>query len=169
MISTSPQRHTFQKENYIKNRINSGRSMTDEIAVTMIAWYDSITLKELENESDPEWRKYNLEYDLRTTDWILRKVRSSEIYSQNLYAALCNNKFARTDDCFRILKEDYWSCSFRRAGGIIAHMRQTGDYIDWYLSDNLPDALTMPVGFVTDEIRQNLEHLGWIVIRSEYD
>ena len=167
MISRSPHRYTFQKENYIKNRIDSGRSMTDEIAVTMSAWYDSITLKDLENESDPEWRKYNLEYDLRTTDWILRKVRSSEIYAQNLYAALCNNKFAKADDCFRILKEDYWSCSFRGAGGIVAHMRETGDYIDWYLSENLPDELTVPTGFVTDEIRQDIERLGWIVIHSD--
>ena len=78
---------------------------------------------------DPESRKDNMEYDLLTTDWILEKVRSSKVYAQNLYCAMCNNDFIKRE-MWPLLKEQTWSCSWRYAGGIIANMRQQGDYID---------------------------------------
>ena len=35
---------------------------------------------------------FNLERDIRGTDWIIKKIRKQEIYAQNFYAALCNNR-----------------------------------------------------------------------------
>ena len=173
MISTSPQKNTFQKQNYILRHIESGKSVDDPQYVAMIQWYESWDKIDEQNIDDPEWRKDNLEWDLRTTNWILEKVRINEIYAQHLYAALCNNDFARPDDVFKILAEDFWSCSWRHAGGIISDMRCEGDYVDWYNS-GITDAYTdgpgpvaqnyVSEGTVTDEIRQDLEKLGWMVI-----
>jgi hypothetical protein len=113
-----------------------------------------------------------MEYDLRSTPWILEKVKD-ENYAQNLYAAMCNNNF-RNIHILELLKESEWSCSWRYAGGIIADMREEGDYMDWYCSgitDVIPseDGVTEIKGyvsesFVTDEIREDLLKLGWLVL-----
>ena len=117
---------------------------------------------------------------MRTTDWILEKVRSSESYAQHLYAAMCNNDFMR-NDVWPILKEETWSCSWRHAGGIIADMRQQGDYIDWYCSGigSKEDGYGLsshqandyvPESVVTEEIREDLLKLGWLVVDEQnYD
>lgn len=111
-----------------------------------------------EAEQNLEYAVHNLEYDLRSTDWILQKVRSSDKYAIDLYAALCNNDFQK-QEVLPILKDQVWGCTFRYAGGIIADMRGEGSYIDWYCSG--------PEGHVTDEIRNDLARLGWAVITSE--
>lgn len=122
----------------------------------------------------PESRENNLEWDLRTTEWILHKVRISDQYAQNLYAALCNNEFQR-QEIMPILRDQAWSCSWRYAGGIIADMQQQGDYIDWYCSgisggdepgvyetgQDLKRKQFVPEGVITDEIAQDLFKLGW--------
>lgn len=130
-------------------------------------WRTEILLK----EEDPEWKKDNLEYDLRTTDWILEKVRTRDDYAQNLYAAMCNREFQRLD-VMPILKDETWGCSWRYAGGIIADMQEKGDYIDWYCSGIRDsdretadtDSLYVPEGTVTDEVREDLNRLGWAVL-----
>ena len=123
---------------------------------------------------DPESRVNNMEYDLLTTDWILEKARASETYSQNLYAAMCNNDFQKLD-VLPILKDQSWSCSWRYAGGIIADMRQEGDYISWYCSGisggwNDDDEGTkgyVAESVVTDEIKEDLKKLGWVVLDND--
>jgi hypothetical protein len=140
----------------------------------MIDWYDSWSEESQKQEADPEWQKNNLEYDLRSTDWIVEKVRASESYAQNLYAALCNNEFQR-QDVWPMLKDQKYTCSWRYAGGIVADMRGQGDYIDWYCSgirnDNYQDDSDIPYpaqfageGHVTDEIQADLQKLGWAVV-----
>ena len=124
----------------------------------------------------------NLEYDLRSTDWILAKARASESYSQNLYAALCNNEF-RKIEIVAILRDDRWSCSWRYAGGIIADMLGKGDYMDWYCSgiggvlgggsESNADAIFLaqqkfvPESKITNEIREDLAKLGWQIIDQD--
>lgn len=187
MISKSPQRNTFQKEKYLERQSEQGKTPeNDEDTKGMVDFYELLDRKEDEQEADPEWQKDNLEWDLRTTDWILEKVRSSESYAQNLYAALCNNGFIKLA-VVPILTEKEWSCSWRYAGGIVAHMRQEGDYIDWYCSgirggmlyDDEPESpkeLTeeyklklleinkfVPEGKITEEIRADFQQLGWAI------
>lgn len=139
----------------------------------------SLHIAELEErEENPANKKDNLEYDLRTSNYIAEKCKS-KVYAQNLYAALCNTEFIR-NDVWPILQEKTWSCSWRYAGGIIADIREDGDYIDWYCSgiafstdDTNNPGIAGYVGYVeegivTDEVREDLLKLGWIVLDDKY-
>lgn len=152
-LSSSPNRNTFQRDKYIDRRQELGM-MDNPDTQDMLKYYESIINMKEELELDPNWSIDNLEYDLRTTDWILEKVRISDSYAKDLYAAMCNNEFIK-NEVFPILKGKTWCCSWRYAGGIIADMRQEGDYIDWYCSGN--------ESVVTDEIKKDLLRLGWII------
>ena len=169
-VSSSPDRYTFQLEEYLKRCEESGEPPSD----SYIDLYKSERQRDEENIANPEWQKDNMEYDLRSTGWILEKVQASDSYAQNLYAAICNNDFQKLD-VVPILTNKTWSASWRSAGGIIANMRQEGDYIDWYCSgirnDGYQDDLTtikpnqyVSESLVTDEIREDLKRLGWIVV-----
>ena len=111
---------------------------------------------------------YNLEEDIRACAWMLKKVQDSETYAQNLYAAMCNNVFQRNEVWPR-LRDEYWSCSWRSGGGIVAELRGQGDYIDWYCSGIFGAGETdsfqgyVSESTVTDEIRQDLFAIGWTV------
>jgi hypothetical protein len=162
-VSKSPERHTFQKNSYIERCKEEGKEPDPSIVQMYESWA---------NESEYENRPENdLEYDLRTTEWILEKARTRDEYAQNIYAALCNMRWQRLD-VWPILKEEYWSCSWRSAGGIVADMLQKGDYIDWYCSgmggvvsyepdDGVKDGYVRE-GFVTEEIRTDFQKIGWI-------
>ena len=111
------------------------------------------------------------------SEWFNSKVCEQEHYAQNLYAALCNNDFQKLK-VVPILKEQTWSCSWRYAGGLVARIRNEGDYLNWYCSgmgglatddefDNdeyMSKKKYVPEGVVTDEIREDLKKMGWIVI-----
>lgn len=114
----------------------------------------------------------NLEHNIQTASWLCDKIRESEIYAQNLYAALCNNQFQRLH-VWMVLKDDRWSCTWRHAGSIIANIRGSGDYMDWYCSGMgfwTSDDVAMgyvPEGMVTSEVYEDLSKLGWTVWQSE--
>lgn len=178
-ISKSPQRNTFQKEKYLERQSKKGKTPENDVDTKAAAdFYESWDSEKEKRESDPEWQKNNMEYDLRSTDWILEKVRNCDIYSQNLYAAMCNNDFVKRE-LWPILRmdpdKDLWHCSWRYAGGIIADMRQEGDYIDWYCSgirggmdlseeaeESRKDKNFVPEGMITKEVEEDLSRLGWI-------
>lgn len=181
-MNRSPQRGTFGIKKLVE-KVELGKT-TAEHAEEMIDFIKSSKQQKLELEETDEWKVDNMEYDLRSTQWILDKVKSDDVYAQHLYAAMCNNQFTK-NDVWPILTEKRWSCSWRSAGGIIADMQEKGDYIDWYcsgirdtkiLDDDEFSALTkeqqeyyiqgkkfVPESCVTDEIREDLLKLGWIV------
>ena len=172
-ISTSPKRHTFQVEGAKKRAEEKG----EEVPEQYLEFWKTAKEQDAANLVDPKWQKNNMEYDLRSTDWILAKVRESETYAQNLYAAICNNDFCKRE-MWPILKEEYWSASWRSAGGIIADMREEGDYINWYCSgignndsgyglDHRQANGYVPESVVTEEIKDDLYKLGWLVIESK--
>lgn len=105
----------------------------------------------------------NLEADLMKTEWIIEKTQD-EIYSQNLYAALCTNKFVKNNH--------KWSCSWRYAGGIIADLRwlynsRSEDYTRWYCSGiwgNGEEEGIVTEGTITEEVMRDLTTLGWSVL-----
>ena len=111
-----------------------------------------------------------LETDIRNCAWIVEKIRASKVYAQNLYAAMCNNDFQKRD-VWPILSDQRWTCSWRSAGGIIAHMQEKGDYIDWYCSGirdaDGPDKGFVGEGYVTDEIKEDLLKLGWNILVND--
>jgi hypothetical protein len=116
----------------------------------------------------------DLESDLIQSLDIKDKVRNNDSYAQNLYAALCNNDFQKRD-LWPMLKDDLWHCSWRYAGGIIADIRGTGDYLDWYCSgigDGLGNGDSdgikgyVPEGFVSEEIEHDLYNINWLVIKE---
>ena len=170
-ISKSPERNTFQKEVYVRRCEENGEEPNQDY----LDMYQNMIDNEEHKFDDQESRKNNLEYDLLTTDWILEKVRTNDAYAQNLYAALCNNEFQKLE-VIPILKEERWSCSWRHAGGIIADMQEKGDYINWYCSgirnvdyddeqnDKWYGRNIVAESVVTDEIRNDLKDLGWIVV-----
>ena len=171
-VSKSPDRFSFQKEGYVKRQAEKGESVNEDY----LDYFEKVIDHHDHKFDDPASHVNNMEYDLVTTDWILEKVRASETYAQNLYASICNNDFIKLE-VVPILRQDpdkdYWSASWRSAGGIVADMRQEGDYIDWYCS-GIGDGLGngdadgikgyVPEGMITDEIRNDLQRLGWAVV-----
>ncbi len=181
--SQSPGRNTFQLDAHRARREEEGETVSDEYVAIM----ESIREQERNKWSNPERCVNNMEYDLVTTDWILEKVRADRAYAQNLYAAMCNNEFQKNDVWPR-LADQRWGCSWRSAGGVIADMRQEGDYIDWYCSGISNDPIDdegyaqldkpqqelfleskryVSESVVTDEIREDLFRLGWLVIDDD--
>ena len=186
MISASPDRHTFQKQKYIEGCLEAGQSLDDPEVQAMLEMYESWALQDEENLVNAEWQKNNMEFDMRTSNWMVAKVRDSRVYAQNLYAALCNNEFQK-QDVWTILKDQTWACTWRSAGGIVANMRGEGDYIDWYCSGIRDQTATLEQaewnmltqeqqtfqkesqahvgeGMVTDDIREDLGRLAWTVV-----
>jgi hypothetical protein len=182
MLSKSPARGQFNIDCELK-RVEEGTTSAEE-AQERIDYFKTWDQRRAELESTVEWQTDNMEYDLRTTQWILDKVRADDVYAQHLYAAICNNEFIK-NDVWPILTDKTWSASWRSAGGIIANMQQKGDYIDWYCSGirdakdvdddqfrqmtkeqqeyYLQSKAVVSESVVTDEIRNDLFKLGWLV------
>jgi hypothetical protein len=174
-MNSSPERGTFQLNNMLK-KVEEGEKTAEE-AEQMIDLFKSMKEHRAELEATDEWKIDNMEYDLRSTQWICDKAKASDVYAQNMYAAICNNDFTK-NETWPILQGKTWSASWRSAGGIVANMLEEGDYMDWYCSGIRNDTgydpslnIAFPNGYVpesvvTDEIRTDLLKLGWIVVDS---
>lgn len=103
-------------------------------------------------------RDFNIEDDLRRSDKMMHKVQTYR-YAQALYAALCNVEWI-PKDTMQLLKSEGVIVSWRYAGGVVSRMRDTGDYMDFYCSGINDECY--PEGTVTDEIRSDLNELGWV-------
>jgi len=180
-VNSSPERNTFQLDCARERAKEKG----EEVPEYYENFWKSARQQDEENLVDPAWQKDNMEYDLRSTKWICDKVKASDNYAQNLYAAMCNMQFIKLD-IIPILKDQRWSASWRHSGGIIADMQEKGDYIDWYCSgignkengfgldgyEPTPDPDGrdyVPEGVVTEEIREDLKKLGWVAVEWNED
>ena len=122
--------------------------------------------------------------DIWRDDEILNKIRTRNDYAQNLYAAFCNMQWCPRD-LWPMLKEEYWSCSWRAAGRLVADFIGKGDYMDWYcsgmggLNSDYSSEETeeewrartgyISEGVVADEIEVDLNRLGWTPIPWKSD
>jgi hypothetical protein len=106
----------------------------------------------IEQDASEARTRRSMEHDMMFTPWLIKKVKESDDYAKALYAAMCNMGWQQMD-VIPILKDEYWSCSWRYSGGIISRLREEGDYMNWYCSGN--------EGTVADEIREDLAKIGW--------
>lgn len=114
--------------------------------------------------------------DMLASPLILEKVKEDR-YAQNLYAAMCNMQWQRSE-VIPILKDELWHASWRSSGAIVSDLRGEGDYMDWYcsgmggfslLADETADETAswlkakgyVAESYVTEEIKQDLATLGW--------
>ena len=122
--------------------------------------------------SQQEPNQTNMRQDMMESAWFVAKVRASEAYAQNLYAAMCNNDFQKIE-VWAILTDDVWSCSWRGAGGVIADLRNEGDYLTWYCSGIMSEGNYIEgyvqEGVITEEIAEDLRKLGWQVLDEQID
>ena len=179
-MNRSLERNTFQLKAYLERCEADGTAPNEDY----IELYLADNGREVEKQD--QWKINNLEYDLRSTQWICDKAKAREEYAQNLYAAMCNNDFQKLD-VWPLLKGETYSCSWRYAGGIVADMREQGDYIDWYCTGIRNNASESELAAmseeqrvkydwyqknfvseseVTDEIRRDLLKLGWKVVED---
>ena len=174
-MNKSPDRGTFHSQCRIEDVIAEGRDPnTDEGVQSALELERTINEHQAQREADEQWKQNNLEYDLRSTKWICDKAKASDAYAQNIYAALCNQDWQR-NEVWPLLKGETYSCSWRYAGGIVADMREQGDYIDWYCSgirgeqgiDYEPPLTFVSEGTVTEEIREDFFKLGWIPVDND--
>ena len=183
-LRQSPSKFLFRLDK-IKQRLNQDPNMSEEKIKDQIESYEKVynsyEQNKMTEEKSDNFKKNNLEYDLRTTDWIVEKAKAKESYAQNIYAALCNNSFQK-QELWPILKTETWSCSWRYAGGIVADMLEDGDYLDWYCS-GIREVYQDPEdtnekqppihrgyvseGIITEEIREDLLKIGWQVFDKE--
>jgi len=179
-MNRSPERNTFQLKCYLERCEADGEEPNENY----IELFRGADKRDMEKEENAQWKLNNLEYDLRITKWICDKAKARESYAQNIYAALCNQSWQR-NDVWPLLKGQTYSCSWRYAGGIVADIVESGDYIDWYCSGIRGDLTEAQIasaleqgmdivkyvseGFVTDEIREDFFKLGWIPVQSSDD
>ena len=176
IMNKSPERGTFHSQCRIEDVIaEGGDPATDEDVQRALDLERMINEHQAQREADERWRENNLEYDLRSTEWVCDKAKASDTYAQNIYAALCNQDWQK-NEVWPLLKGETYSCSWRYAGGIVADMREQGDYINWYCS-GIGDGLGngdadgakgyVPEGTVTEEIREDFFKLGWIPVDND--
>jgi hypothetical protein len=186
-LAKSPDRGSFNRQGHLETlKVNP----ENKDALEWLEYYEKYDDIRRKKEQEPEWQKDNLEYDLRSSEYIIDKVKGDVVYAQNLYAALCNTEYQR-NDTWPILTDKRWSCSWRYAGGIIADIREEGDYIDWYCSgirnkDELTDDEVRQLSehqqkeyleslryvsesIVTDEVKEDLFKLGWVLMPESND
>ena len=150
MYATSPERYSFSINN-LKKKLQIDPNNKD--LINLMNFYEAARKK----DACPGTQLYHLERDLRSSNFIVLKCKKSEIYSQNLYAALCNNDYIKS--------ENTWSTSWRHSGGIVSNLRESGDYIDWYCSGMSEKEGNVREGVVTLEVEEDLHSLGWSIKR----
>ena len=121
----------------------------------------------------------NLKYDnlpyFSADDYIKRVKESSfagkfkeEVFSQNWYAAFCNNAFL-------VDGTHVYSVSWRSSGGDVADIRNElnygsgEDYLDWYCSGIGHSEDTVPEATITDEVTACLKEIGFELIPDYYN
>jgi hypothetical protein len=123
--------------------------------------------------------QFDLVEEIKACPEIMAKIQQEDrYYAQNLYCAWSNMQWCKRE-LWPILKEEYWTASWRGAGGIVAELRGQGeDYMDYYCSGMkgglsydtkdddkyFEDNRYVSEGEVTDEIAEDLNKLGWMPV-----
>ncbi len=85
-MNRSRQRGTFHSQCRIEDAVAEGQDPDkDEDVQRALELERMINEAKAQREADERWKKNNLEYDLRSTEWICDKAKASEAYAQNIY------------------------------------------------------------------------------------
>jgi hypothetical protein len=76
-------------------------------------------------------------------------IKKDDEICKRLYSALCNTEWFHDD----YKSKDGVLCSFRYSGSLIARIRGTGCYMDWYCCAE--------PAIVSDDIRERMGNRGW--------
>jgi len=99
----------------------------------------------------------DLEYALKTSDYIRSRCRADRLYAEALYRALCDVKWISKHP-FHILKDESWKCTWREAAAIVGDLASTtdvlSDHLDWYSVGK--------EGYIERYIKEDLDYLGFI-------
>lgn len=121
-----------------------------------------------------------LKQDLLASELFKQRVKNSRVYSQHVYAALCENVWCR-NNVFDILREQGCSYSWIEASAIVSELRDDIDHgVNYYYksginpftvgSDDLlkrvEDNLWMKEGTIDNQVLKDLFELGWILLKS---
>lgn len=120
----------------------------------------------------------DVETDLKANIEVCQKIASDMVFAQHVYAALCNQRYFRSDVAHD--DQEPWTCTWRRAGAIIADIRNTHynepqntgvieDYIHWYCSGMGFMEGAVDEGIVTSDIRQMFSDMGWYIVAYPSD
>lgn len=86
----------------------------------------------------------NFEEDIKTL--FLEQIKNNDEFCKELWSALTNIEWINNDG-------SYFYCTFRYAGALIADIRESGGYMDWYCSSEYAK--------VSEYIEEKLNSLGW--------
>lgn len=76
------------------------------------------------------------------------RMKQDDALCHEIWSALANVDWHRPES------NDSASYSLRAVGDLVAAIRGSGDYLDWYCNSDYPS--------ITDEIRRSLKKAGWI-------
>lgn len=94
----------------------------------------------------------NFEEDLHK---LSKQMKKDMKFATAIYAALYNMRWQDKKN-----PENIYSCSWRYASGLVADIRDGGEgYLDFYCSGN--------EGFVSDEVEEAFNKLGWVKLPWE--
>ena len=97
----------------------------------------------------------DLEVDMMASNAI-RTAVADDSFAQALYAALCNADWRKEGHA-----GEPWSASWRRAGDIVADLRNRGEiYLDFYCS-GIGNPNGTAEGVVRSDVAEALARLGW--------
>lgn len=80
------------------------------------------------------------------------RIKQDSIFCKDIYSALTNLEWVQSDGTV-------YGATFRYVGGLIADIREEGNYMDWYCCKG--------EGFASDEIQEAMSMKGWTC--REYD
>ena len=90
--------------------------------------------------------------DMAMSERMRTLVRDSDLFAALLYAALCNRIWIHE------ATGQEWSVSWRSAGSVVAHLRGSGDYLDWYCGGE--------EGKLDEQAVAELQALGWSPVEA---
>ena len=101
----------------------------------------------------------DMEADMHGSSWF-RSLVTDDGFADELYAAMCNVGWLKTQTGAADATPVPWSCSWRSSGGIVADLRNKGEeYLDFYCLGR--------EGQVSQRVAQALAELGWFPLEEE--